>query len=247
MRLSHHWSSFASTLARTALPCHCALCGMASTGLVCTPCVDDYVRAPRRRCPACANPMQLAGALCARCMAQRPPYDATIAATDYAAPLDRLVLRLKFAAALPLAGWFAAMLHDAIVADAGFIVPDLLCPVPLGERRLVTRGFNQALEIARPLARSLGIALHPTLALRVTETRAQSSVAPSGRGRNVHHAFALSPPAVWLVRGKHIGLVDDVMTSGHTLGELAALLKRSGAARVSNLVFARTPPSGDCP
>lgn len=187
--------------------------------------------------------MQLEGSTCARCIAHRPAYDATIAATDYAAPLDRLVLRLKFAAALPLAGWFAAMLHEAIVADAGFIVPDILCPVPLGERRLATRGFNQALEIARPLARSLGIALHPALALRVTETRAQSSLAPSGRAGNVHNAFALSPPAVWLVRGKHIGLVDDVMTSGHTLGELAALFKRAGAARVSNLVFARTPPS----
>ena len=211
--------------------------------MVCAPCVADYVQMPRRRCRTCANPMPLPGAQCARCLSHTPPYDATIAATDYAAPLDRLVLRLKFAAALPLAGWFAAMLHEAIVADPDFVVPDLLCPVPLGEQRLVTRGFNQALEIARPLAQSLGIALHPTLTLRVTETRAQSSVAASGRGRNVHNAFALSPPAVWLVRGKHVGLVDDVMTSGHTLGELAALLKRSGAARVSNLVFARTPPS----
>lgn len=185
--------------------------------------------------------------MCARCLARRPDFDATIAAADYAAPLDRLVLRLKFAAALPLAGWFAAMLHEAIVADPAFIVPDFLCPVPLGERRLATRGFNQALEIASPLARSLGVALHPALALRVTETRAQSSVAPAGRAQNVHKAFALSAPAVWLVRGKHVGLVDDVMTSGHTLGELAALFKRAGAARVSNLVFARTPPSGDRP
>lgn len=243
MQISGHWSRIASTLARTALPCHCAICGMASEAMVCAPCVADFVKVPRRRCRTCANPMQLAGAQCGKCLARTPAYDATIAATDYVAPLDRLVLRLKFAAALPLAAWFGAMLHEAIVADPDFVVPDLLCPVPLGERRLVTRGFNQALEIARPLARSLGIALHPTLALRVTETRAQSSVAASGRGRNVHDAFALSPPAVWLVRGKHVGLVDDVMTSGHTLGELAALLKRSGAARVSNLVFARTPPS----
>lgn len=229
-------------LARGALPCHCAICGMGCDTLVCQACVADYVRTAQRRCRACANPITLAGSLCARCIGHRPAFDATIAAADYAAPLDRLVLRLKFAAALPLAGWFGAMLHEAVVADASFIVPDLLCPVPLGEQRLATRGFNQALEIARPLARSLGIALHPALAVRVTETRAQSAVAPPDRARNVHNAFALSPPAVWLVRGKHIGLVDDVMTSGHTLGELAALFKRAGAARVSNLVFARTPP-----
>lgn len=232
-------------LARAALPSHCAVCGGACGGAVCAPCVDDYVRTRRLRCTACANPMQLAGGLCGRCLAHRPAFDATLAAADYAPPLDRLVLRLKFAAALPLAGWFAAMLHEAVVADSAFIVPDLLCPVPLGERRLAARGFNQALEIARPLARSLGVALHPSLALRVTETRAQSSVAPGERQRNVHKAFALTPQALWLVRGKHVGLVDDVMTSGHTLDELAALFKRSGAARVSNLVFARTPPAVD--
>ncbi|MFD2367584.1 ComF family protein [Pseudoduganella sp. GCM10020061] len=243
MRNSTSWRRIATTLARTTLPCHCAICGMASPDLVCPPCVTDYVKNTRRRCTACANPMDLAGSLCARCLAHTPSFDATIAATDYAPPLDRLVLRLKFAAALPLAGWFATMLHEAIMADTSFIVPDLLCPVPLGDGRLTSRGFNQALEIARPLARTLGIALHPALALRVTETRAQSSVAPAGRARNVHNAFALSPPAIWLVRGKHVGVVDDVMTSGHTLGELAALFKRSGAARVSNLVFARTPPS----
>ncbi|HEU4850945.1 MAG TPA: ComF family protein [Telluria sp.] len=237
------WSRIARTLARAALPSHCAICGGPCGATVCAPCIDDFVRPRRRRCTCCANPMQLAGALCGRCLAHRPDYDATLAAADYAPPLDRLVLRLKFAAALPLAGWFAAMLHEAVVADGRFVVPDLLCPVPLGDRRLATRGFNQALEIARPLARSLGVALHPGLALRVAETRAQSSVAPGERRRNVKNAFALSPQAVWLVRGKHVGLVDDVMTSGHTLDELAGLFKRAGAARVSNMVFARTPPS----
>ena len=243
MNLSNSWLRIAAAFTRTALPCHCMICGLASDGLVCPPCVADFVKCSRHRCRICANPMALAGTTCARCLAHRPAFDATIAAADYAPPLDRLVLRLKFAAALPLAGWFAAMLHEAIVADDQFVVPDLLCPVPLGDRRLVTRGFNQALEIARPLARSLGIALYPSLAVRVADTRAQSSVAPSARAHNVRNAFALSPPAIWLVRGKHVGLVDDVMTSGHTLAELAALFKRSGAARVSNLVFARTPPS----
>jgi predicted amidophosphoribosyltransferase len=114
--------------------------------------------------------------------------------------------------------------------------------VPLGPERLAGRGFNQALEIARPLARSLGIPLHARLAIRATDTPAQSSVTPDQRQSNILGAFSVAPEAIELVRGQHIGLVDDVMTSGHTLDELAATLKRFGAARVSNFVFARTPP-----
>lgn len=227
----------------TLLASHCAICGSASPALVCAHCTADYIHSRARRCRSCANPMTVPGDICGRCLAHRQPFDATITVTDYAPPVDRLVLQLKFAQALHLAGWFASMLHQAIAADSSLIVPDLLCPVPLGDRRLAARGFNQALEIARPLAASLGIALHPTLAIRTIETRAQSSVAPAQRRRNIQNAFALSPQAVWLVRGKHIGLVDDVMTSGHTLAELAALFKRAGAARVSNIVFARTPPT----
>lgn len=230
-------------LRQTLLASHCAVCGSASITTVCPACTADFLRHDTPRCRSCANAVQPGTTNCGRCLATRPPFDATIVAADYTPPLDRLVLQLKFAQALPLATWFAHMLRDAIAADATFIVPDMLCPVPLGDRRLIERGFNQALEIARPLAASLGIALYPTLALRITETRAQSSVSPAQRRRNIQNAFALSPEAVCLVRGKHIGLVDDVMTSGHTLAELAALFKRAGAARVSNLVFARTPPS----
>jgi ComF family protein len=177
---------------------------------------------------------------CGACLFLPPAFDATIAAVDYAAPLDHLVLQLKFSARLPLAPWFAQMLRDAVLARPGLPLPDLLCPVPLGASRLVERGFNQALEIARPLAAALGVSLHPTLAVRQLETRAQSGVSPYERAENIRGAFGVEDPG--LVAGRHIGLVDDVMTSGHTLDELAATFKRFGAARVTNLVFARTPP-----
>ncbi|MYM88372.1 ComF family protein, partial [Rugamonas sp. FT82W] len=88
--------------------------------------------------------------------------------------------------------------------------------------------------------RSLGVALHARLACRVRETAAQSGVTPERRRHNIAGAFAI--PDMALVQGRHIGVVDDVMTSGATLNELAATLKRHGAAQVSNLVFARTPP-----
>lgn len=236
-------SRFLSQSLSQLLPSHCALCGMGCEGVVCPPCRAQYA-APRTRCCArCANPLPgafEADPVCGACLSYPPEYDATVAAVDYAAPLDQLVLQLKFGARLALAPWFAHMLVDAVLERRSLPLPDLLCPVPLGPGRLVERGFNQALEIAKPLSKALGVELHPTLAARTTETQAQSGVAPSERAENIRGAFAVTDPD--RVLGRHIGLVDDVMTSGHTLRELAATFKRFGAARVTNLVFARTPP-----
>jgi len=232
-------------LAGALLPCSCALCGETATAIVCTPCQDRYAAPGGPRCPCCANPLgaqELPGQRCAICIADAPAYDATVAAADYAAPLDALVLRLKFGAQLPLAPWFARRLADAVPAGPGWPLPDLLCPVPLGPRRLVERGFNQALEIARPLSLALGVPLQPRLLVRGLDTAAQSGVAPSERASNIRGAFEVADATLASVAGRHIGVVDDVMTSGHTLNEVAVTLKRAGAARVSNLVFARTPP-----
>ncbi|MDL2358498.1 MAG: ComF family protein [Pseudomonadota bacterium] len=232
-------------LPRALLPSSCALCGGRCDGAVCRPCHAQFItHAPR--CPRCANPAGAAdadgGRVCGACLAQRPAFDATLAGTDYQAPLDQLVLQLKFGGKLALAPWFAEVLRDSVLARRGFLLPNVLCPVPLGPQRLAERGFNQALEVARPLARHLGIPLRARLAIRALDTPAQSSVAPDQRRSNIRNAFIVAPDALAMVRGQHIGIVDDVMTSGHTLGELAATFKRFGAARVSNLVFARTPP-----
>ena len=231
---------------RVLLPSVCALCGGGGDDVVCADCTAAYARLPVARCGRCGNPLPPDGAdahpACGTCLAHPPAYDATVAAVDYAIPLDQLVLQLKFGARLALAPWCARQIRDAVLARPGLPLPDLLCPVPLGPARLAERGFNQALEIARPLAALLGVACHPALAQRTMETPAQSGVAPEARARNVRGAFAVADPD--LVAGRHVGLVDDVMTSGHTLGELAAACKRFGAARVTNLVFARTPPHG---
>ncbi|RFP10773.1 MULTISPECIES: ComF family protein [unclassified Duganella] len=233
-----------SALLRGLLPASCALCAAASGELLCPACAAQFFGAEAAvvRCPRCANPLpdSAQGQLCGSCRVEPPAFDVTLVAADYAMPLDQLVLQLKFGHRLALATLFARLLRDAVLQQPGFTLPALLCPVPLGPRRLAERGYNQALEIARPLARSLGVALHPRLASRVQETAAQSSVAPEQRRHNIAGAFAI--PDAALVRGRHIGVVDDVMTSGRTLNELAATLKRHGAARVSNLVFARTPP-----
>jgi len=181
-----------------------------------------------------------AGLLCGVCLRSPPAFDRTLVAADYVLPVDQLVLQLKFGHRLALAPLCARLLRDTVLRQDDIALPALLCPVPLGPRRLAERGYNQALEIARPLARSMGVALEARLVHRVHETAAQSSVAPAERQANIAGAFAV--PDAALVAGRHIGVVDDVMTSGRTLNELAATLKRHGAARVSNFVFARTPP-----
>lgn len=222
------------------LPSACALCGAHANDAVCPECERAYVlRVPR--CPCCANP---AGALdvvrhCGACLADAPRFDATLVACDYTAPLDSLVLQLKFGAQLALAPWMARVLGDAIAAAAPEL-PDVLCPVPLGPQRLVERGYNQALEVARPLAHALGLKVAPQLLQRLRETSAQSGTAAGERKKNVRGAFGVNE--VVDVRGRHVGVVDDVMSSGHTLDEIAAVLKRAGGARVTNIVFARTPP-----
>ena len=238
------WRRWSAPVLRWLLPSSCALCGAAGDAAVCRDCEEAYAGA-RPRCPVCANPAgERDTALpCGACLAAPPAFDATVAACDYDAPLDALVLQLKFGAQLALAPWMARILHDALHAAAlrtGLPAPDLLCPVPLGARRLVERGYNQALEVARPLGRLIGAECVPRLAQRILDTAAQSGVEPAERERNVRGAFAVALEE--RVAGRHVGVVDDVMTSGHTLDELARVLKRAGAARVTNFVFARTPP-----
>jgi ComF family protein len=241
--LSHlsRWpGNLGALLTDALLPSSCVLCLAGSREPVCPACTAAYVADRRSRCPCCANPVpaQDLGRRCGACLADPPAFDATVAACDYAVPVDGLVLQLKFGARLALAPWMARRLQAAMPDGP---LPDLLCPVPLGPRRLVERGYNQALEVARPLAAALGIALAPRLLQRGRDTPAQSGVAPGERRSNVRGAFVLAEGAPDL-RGRHVGVVDDVMTSGHTLDELAGVLKRAGAARVTNLVFARTPP-----
>ncbi|WP_232346286.1 MULTISPECIES: ComF family protein [Cupriavidus] len=223
------------------LPCACALCGQVQREVVCAGCAQDLLPVVPR-CPVCGLPAgRSAGGAslpCAGCRQAAPSFDAALTLGDYAPPQDSLVLALKFGGVLPLAGWLAAQLAGRMVRS-GFPAPALLAPVPLAPRRLATRGFNQAWEIARPLARQLGVRADPVLLRRRRETSAQSALDLAARGRNVQDAFALSVPA--RLDGLHVGLVDDVMTSGATLAAAARTLKAHGAARVTVLVALRTP------
>lgn len=227
------------------LPSSCALCGANGNDALCNGCHDQYFAQLRHRCDQCAAILaDSTTRICGTCLKHPPAFDATVVAADYAPPIDQLVLSLKFGSRLALAPLFAQLLRDALVRQQSTLgeLPTLLAPVPLGLQRLQERGFNQALEIARPLSQSLGITLAPRLAVRLRETRAQSQLHGDERHANMRRAFGLPENSLAQVRGQHVGIVDDVITTGETLQELAATLKRFGAARVTNLVFARTLP-----
>lgn len=226
---------------RTLLPSACALCGAVQSEVVCAACAEIALQ-PTPRCPRCASPGDVRGLglACHACLAcvDDDPLDATLTLGDYAGPLDTLVLRLKFGAALPLAEWIAARLADRLCA-ASDTIPDVLVPVPLSPQRLAARGFNQAWEIARPLSRRLDIRADATLLARRRDTVTQRTLDLPARRANLRDAFAVRHHE--RLDGLHIGLVDDVMTTGATLREAARVLKAHGASRVTALPALRTP------
>jgi ComF family protein len=226
------------------LPSSCALCGMDCRDSLCAGCRSRHLVQGVLRCRCCATTLDSADATqCGDCLSRPPAFDATVAGCDYAAPFDDLVLELKFGHRLALAPMMADVMRDAILLCKGHPMPELLTVVPLGAKRLAERGFNQSLELARPLSRQLGIPLAARLLTRQRETGAQTLLHPNDRRKNVRNAFLPSGDMLDRMRGAHLGVIDDVMTTGETLNEVAATLKRFGAARVTNYVFARTLPA----
>jgi len=151
----------------------------------------------------------------------------------YAFPVDKLVQALKYGEQLTLADALAKRLTQRIAQR-----PDRIVAMPLHPARLRERGFNQSLELARGVARNLGIPLLENSVRRIRNTQPQSALPWKERKHNMRNAFACDGN----LAGLHIGIVDDVMTSGTTLNELAQVLRRAGAREVSAWVVARTLP-----
>jgi ComF family protein len=208
----------------------CFLCRGGARGLLCGQCEAELPRLPRLLCPRCALESP-GGALCGRCLAEAPAYDATRAALAYEFPADALVHSLKFRGELALAPLLAGLLAPRIGEDA----VDLIVPVPLSGARLRSRGYNQAMEIARHLGRAV---LEPALCERTHDARPQMELPYDERRRNVRGAFRCRRALI----GARVAVVDDVMTTGATLDEMARTLKSAGATRVVNWVVARTLP-----
>jgi ComF family protein len=219
---------------RLILPGHCTLCQATDpSGLgLCPYCRTDLPWIGTG-CPRCALPLTVPGQPCGACQTRPPPFDTTVALFHYAPPVDTLVQQLKFGQGLHLARLFAELLSDRL-ADAPR--PDCILPVPLHPRRQCERGFNQALEIARPLARRLSCRVDIATCVRARATPPQAQLSAVQRRRNLRDAFRIARP----LTVRHIALLDDVMTTGSTLAALAGLLRRAGAERIDVWVCART-------
>lgn len=214
----------------------CRLCGDASARPLCTACDADLPRLPLERCPLCALPSPGAQT-CGRCLSATPAFDATHAALEYAFPVTRLIQSFKYEHAVGLCATLADYLDQAIPAKESSQV-DLLVPLPLAPARLKERGYNQALEVARVLARQRSMALDAYAVARVRNTPAQAELPWKERRRNIRGVFV----ARRRFDGCSVAVIDDVMTTGATLDEMARTLKAAGALRVVNWVVARTLP-----
>lgn len=229
---------WASRALRALLPLRCLLCGSrgANGRDLCEGCARDL---PRNEvcCPRCALPLKAPAPLCGECLLREPPFASAWVPFRYAHPLDLLEARFKFRGDLA-AGRVLAGLMIERAADYAPARPDLVVAVPLHVSRLRERGYNQAFELAKPVARALGVPLARDGLVRIRATPAQTGLDAPARRRNLRGAFAVSRGASL---PKHIALFDDVVTTGATVRECARVLRRAGVERIDVWALARAP------
>ncbi|MBS0496736.1 MAG: ComF family protein [Proteobacteria bacterium] len=213
----------------------CLLCGAIAGGDFCPACYRDLPQLPASHCPVCLWPVPT-NEICGNCLKKPPAFTRTLAALRYTFPADALIHALKYQTNLAI----APVLANLFIARLKTMetMPDVIVPMPLHPIRLRERGFNQAMEISRTIAKQTGIALLPDGCSRIKHTLPQTGLPWKERQKNIRRAFSCRID----VSGKHVAIVDDVMTTGATLNELAQVLRRRGATEISNWVIARTLP-----
>ncbi len=231
----------------TFIPTQCAVCGALQAQRLCTSCSARH--APIMD-PASASVSTLASALRPSPLNGLPPppdwaFAHWAAALPYQPPWDALIHRFKSQAALDLAAPFAEHLWHA---SSRLPPADWVLAMPLSSARLKQRSFNQSQELVRHLLRRLQKNAqapprsHDRLLLKCRETRVQHHLPRAERLQNVQQAFQVLPRCASLIKGQHLWLVDDVMTTGATLHAASQVLLEAGAAQVSALVLAYTSP-----
>lgn len=224
------WSLFNRLLPATA----CILCdaNTRESHLLCAACAKDlpYIT---NACVRCGLPLEGNAPTCGECVQQPPPVARTYTLCHYAEPVDKLLLSLKFHQRLAVASVFGELLAQRLSGiDAE--LPDALIPVPLHAHRLQERGYNQALEIAKPLSKHFDIPLLRQACIRIIATGAQSDLSRYERRANIQGAFAVIGELP-----RHVAIVDDIMTTGSTVFEMASALNEHGAERVDVWACAR--------
>jgi len=219
------------------LPPTCILCGHAGFDSrdICHLCYSHLHR-NTNCCYRCAEAFEIGmngPTLCGRCQSRPPAFDQTYAPFLHQGAIRHLIRSLKFNADFKNARLLGLLLAEHLYQTAE--KPDCLLPVPLHNARYRQRGFNQSIEIARNVARELDIQLDITSCRRHRDTPHQTGLAAKQRHKNLNNAFSLIKP----IKAQHIAILDDVMTTGSTVHELAELLKKAGASRVDVWVCAR--------
>ena len=229
------FSVYGRPVADALLPPACTLCGSGTSGtLLCAPCL---VALPwnASACPGCALP-SIQAVTCTACQQRPRMFDAAFAAFVLAAPVQQGIHALKYKARFQQAALLASAFAARLGARAG-PMPTLLIPVPLHWQRQWWRGYNQSHELACVIGAQLNIAVDATAARRLRATSDQIGQTAAQRRRNLKGAFAVSSR----VAGQHLALLDDVMTTGATLEELARACKAAGAGRIEVWAIARQP------
>lgn len=223
------------------LPPHCLVCGEHGPPRadLCAAC-RAALPWNEAACARCALPLPQPEAACGACLRDAPAYARAWTALRYEPPLDGLLPRFKFHAGLAEGCLLAALLRERLPHDLLDGV-DFVLPLPLHRGRLGRRGYNQALELARPVARGAGLRLEAEALRRVRATPAQTDLDAAARRRNVRGAFVADAGRV---QERCILLVDDVITTGATVAEAAAVLRRAGAREIRVLAVARAPRPG---
>jgi len=223
------------------LPPRCVLCGGPSGAVcICAGCKKDLPRIGPH-CRRCGLPLGSArDDACGACIRKPPPFTRTVCPLRYEFPADRLVQAFKFRRQLAAGRVLSHLLCEEVI-QIGAKLPDMLIPVPLHRWRMFKRGFNQAGEMAVYAGRLFQVQVQAGALRRRRNTPAQSGLSRKERRRNLHGAFdwhgGVKP-------GRHVALIDDVMTTGATLAECAGVLKRAGVRRVDVWVAARAVPAG---
>jgi ComF family protein len=232
---------------RAGLSSDCPVCGArARGGMLCAACEHHITWQARTdasqgmpwRCATCALPLAAHDTPCPDCDGRDTAFDRTVIAFDYAPPADALILQMKNGRSLARADMLGNLLAEAVRHQSAPLPHGtLLVPIPASRASLRARGFNPAAEIARALARDLGLPTRNDLLWRTREQPKQSTLGRLARQESAQGLYACAPE----VSGKRFALVDDVITTGSTMHEAAKALKQSGAAHVVALAVGRTP------